>query len=210
MPVPEYHREPELQTLARALCRAGRPEVATQLEDAELGGATGSEILGRIGEVLREHARLRAALDAEGQRAWDALTDAVERAWPGFRLRSWFARLVTVLRPAPAAAPPVLHDDDPRPLAERFADAQTRAAFHEVRNGLGNGSLDFAAAKRRVRAIQPPVFDNTVSDGDKQLIDYEKRQLYAALDAAAHETPGASGRAAAETFERCLAVLNLR
>lgn len=92
---------PELQTIARALRRAGRPDVADQLIDAERGGATGSEILGRIGLVLREHVRLRGTLDDEARRAWDALARQIDHAFPGARLRLWLARLLSFANRTP-------------------------------------------------------------------------------------------------------------
>lgn len=201
---------PELQTIARALRRAGRPDVAEQLIDAERSGATGSEILGRIGLVLREHARLRGALDDEARRAWDALAREIDHAIPGTRLRLWLARLLPLAartQPRSQAAPP---DEPSPPLAGWFSDAQTRAAYLAIRRGLADGSLNLASAKDLAVAIRPPLFDSGFGDGEKQVQDYEKRQLHAALDQLEVAEPAARGRQAAERFDACLAKQDLR
>lgn len=84
---------PELDELVAALRRAGEPAVADLLVDAVRAGATGSEVLGSLGVVLRDHHALRARLGDADRQAWDAVMAAVRRAYPGSRLGDWLAWL---------------------------------------------------------------------------------------------------------------------
>ncbi len=85
---------PEYATVVDALCRVGRDDVATTLRDAVRGGATGTEILGRVGLALRAHDPQRALLSVDEKRAWDAMMRAVNRAQPLRSLAYWIRRLV--------------------------------------------------------------------------------------------------------------------
>ena len=95
-------------------------------------------------------------------------------------------------------------------VATSFADSQTRAAYVAIRQGLHDGSISLAQARKLVVGIHAPVFDSSVSDGDKQVQDYEKRQIYAALSATESRQPCSAGRNTAELFDVCLAELDLR
>lgn len=84
----------ELGTVATELRSAGRHEAADRLIDAVQGGATSSEILGRIGVVLRARRALRAGLSQAGRRSWDSVMADVNRNYPIKRLAEWFMRLI--------------------------------------------------------------------------------------------------------------------
>jgi len=83
--------------LAAELRRVGQPAAAEELDAAERGGATSTEILHRIGLVLWEHRALRRGLGDTGVAAWDALMAEVHRAFPGSRLAWWVARLFSAI-----------------------------------------------------------------------------------------------------------------
>lgn len=83
--------------VAAELRRIDRAAVADAVIDAERGGATSTETLCRLGDVLRRHRGLRRELSEPGRRAWDAVMADVHRAFPGSALWDWLARLV----PAP-------------------------------------------------------------------------------------------------------------
>ncbi len=98
-------------------------------------------------------------------------------------------------------------------LAGCFADTQTRAAYLGIHAGLQDGSLTLAQAKRIVNGIFAPMFDAGVSDGQQQILDYERRQLYFALnevEAARRNGSLPAGQNLAELFDACLAALNVR
>ena len=78
--------------LTAALRRTGNADVADALRDAVQGGATSTEILGRIGTVLRAHDDRRAGLGVHEQRAWDAVMRDVNRSQPPRALLYWFRR----------------------------------------------------------------------------------------------------------------------
>ena len=86
---------PDFGTLEAELRRIDRPDVADLLVDAVRAGACGSEILGNIGIVLRDHRTLRSRLNHSGARAWDAVMADVNRPYPLRRLAEWFHRLMT-------------------------------------------------------------------------------------------------------------------
>lgn len=85
---------PEYALVTDALRRVGRAEIADALRDAVRGGATGTEILGRVGLVLRAHDAERARLDADGKHAWDAMVHAVNESRPLPALAYWIRRLL--------------------------------------------------------------------------------------------------------------------
>lgn len=62
---------PELMRVADGLRANGHTAAAQALAEAPLGCATGSEVLGNVGLVLREHHAKRSALDADARQAWD-------------------------------------------------------------------------------------------------------------------------------------------
>jgi hypothetical protein len=84
----------DMERLQTALRTGGHADAAQELDRAERGGSTSTEILGNIGQVLHRHHALRATLDAPARAAWDALLHAVYRAYPGLRLRHGLARLL--------------------------------------------------------------------------------------------------------------------
>ncbi len=71
-----------LETVALDLERLKLPGAAKQLRDAEAGGATSGEVLGRIGAVLEHHKALRRLLSEPARKAWDSLKSAADRANP--------------------------------------------------------------------------------------------------------------------------------
>jgi hypothetical protein len=75
------------------LRRVGRHDIADALRDAVQGGATGTEVLGRIGLVLRAHDRQRALLTLDEKRAWDEMMRTVNRLHPPRVLTYWILRL---------------------------------------------------------------------------------------------------------------------
>ena len=75
----------------------GHPAVADRLMESLAAGAISDEILGLIGQVLREHAGLRRQLNAPARASWDAVARAVRRAWPGWGVRYWLARAKAAL-----------------------------------------------------------------------------------------------------------------
>ena len=95
-------------------------------------------------------------------------------------------------------------------LSARFDDNQARAAYVAIRAGLLAGNMNIAQARKLVIGIHPAVFDSSISDGEKQVQDYEKRQLYAALNEFERRQPRAAGCSTAELFDACVAELNLR
>ncbi len=62
---------PAYATLQHALRDAGRHDVADALSEAVAGATMSSEVLGRVGAVLRAHDASRGRLDAPGRAAWD-------------------------------------------------------------------------------------------------------------------------------------------
>jgi hypothetical protein len=84
---------PDLGAVVAALREAGRADVADRLVDAVRGGATSTEILGRVGLVLRDERPLRSKVGDPARRAWDAVMADVSRAFPGFWLGHWLNRL---------------------------------------------------------------------------------------------------------------------
>ena len=84
---------PDLGTVVVALREAGRADVADRLVDAVRGGATSSEILGRVGLVLRDERALRSKVGQSARPAWDAVMVDVRRAYPGLWLGHWLDRL---------------------------------------------------------------------------------------------------------------------
>ncbi len=76
------------------LRRIGESAVADRLVDAVIAGATGSEIIGEVGLVLREHRKLRSRLCDTARDSWDSVKDDVFRANHGTcGLGHWLARL---------------------------------------------------------------------------------------------------------------------
>ena len=87
----------EFDSLVTALRSIGSPQVAQELVDAMLAGATGSEILGDIGLVLLRRRGVRQRLTGAPAQDWDAVADAVARGWPGWRRRYFAARWLPFL-----------------------------------------------------------------------------------------------------------------
>lgn len=84
---------PPYAVVTDGLRRIGRADIADALRDAVQGGATGTEITGRIGLVLHAHDRQRALLAPEEQRAWDEVMRGVNRLNPPRALAYWLLRL---------------------------------------------------------------------------------------------------------------------
>lgn len=84
---------PDLGTVVIELRRNGQASVADLLVDAVGAGVTSTEVLGAVGLILRRNIGSRAALSDVAKRAWDAVISDVHRAWPGYLLRYWLARL---------------------------------------------------------------------------------------------------------------------
>lgn len=82
----------DLDLLVSELRRSGGEDAAGQLVDAVQGGATSTEILGRVGLVLHAHRSRRKCLSAEGAAAWDAVSADVDRAFPGWRVYHFLRR----------------------------------------------------------------------------------------------------------------------
>jgi len=82
-----------LNVVCDALRRVGHDDVADALRDAVQGGATGTEVLGRVGLVLRAHDAQRALLNADEKRAWGAMMRDVNRGQPLQVVRYWLRRL---------------------------------------------------------------------------------------------------------------------
>lgn len=78
--------------------RAGADAVADALERAVTSGSTSGEILGNLGQVLRAHRELRAALLPPAQAQWDAVLAKVHGAYPGSALRDWLSALAARFR----------------------------------------------------------------------------------------------------------------
>jgi len=68
--------------LRRVLELHGHRDVSSALADAVAGGSTASEILGRVGLVLKTYATTRAGLAEDERRNWDAVIDMVQEVWP--------------------------------------------------------------------------------------------------------------------------------
>lgn len=64
---------PAYAALQHALRAAGRADIAGALDEAVARGTMSAEVLGGVGAVLRAHEASRAALDAPGRAAWDAV-----------------------------------------------------------------------------------------------------------------------------------------
>ena len=84
---------PDLGTLVGELRSTGHHSVADALIAAVEGGATSTEVLGRVGMVLRDNHSLRVGLGKPGANAWDLIHSDVDRAFPGSRFSRWIARL---------------------------------------------------------------------------------------------------------------------
>jgi hypothetical protein len=85
---------PPYAIVTDGLRRIGRDDVADALRDAVQGGATGTEIIGRVGLVLRAHDRQRALLAPDEKRAWDEMMHGVNRLNPLSALAYWILRLL--------------------------------------------------------------------------------------------------------------------
>jgi len=83
---------PPYAIVTDGLRRVGRDDIADALRDAVQGGATGTEIIGRVGLVLRAHDRRRALLAPDEKRAWDAMMRRVNRLNPPQALVYWILR----------------------------------------------------------------------------------------------------------------------
>jgi hypothetical protein len=80
-------------TVEAALRRIARGDIADALRVALQGGATGTEILGRIGLVLWAHDGVRRRLTADERRAWDVVMRDVNRSQPPGAFTYWLRRL---------------------------------------------------------------------------------------------------------------------
>jgi hypothetical protein len=88
----------ELERVMEELRRLGEAAVADELDVAERGGATGTEVLCRVGSVLDGHRPLRSRLSESGRRAWDSVMSEVHRAFPGWQFTSWWGRMSRAFR----------------------------------------------------------------------------------------------------------------
>ena len=84
---------PDLGAVVSELRASGHAAAADELIDAVRGGATSSEILGRVGVVMRDRRPLRSRLSPPAVKAWDAVLADVFNAWPGLRFWHWWARV---------------------------------------------------------------------------------------------------------------------
>lgn len=84
---------PDLGAVVADLRAGGHGDVADELVDAVRGGATSTEILGRVGLVFRDRRSVRSRLSPPAVKAWDAVLADVFRASPGERLSHWWARV---------------------------------------------------------------------------------------------------------------------
>jgi hypothetical protein len=91
---------PDLAVVMEALRAAGRDGVADELMDAMRGGATSTEILGRIGLVLDRHGGRFSGLDGPARAAAKRVEATVEGAFPGSGLRRRLRRLLRFGRTA--------------------------------------------------------------------------------------------------------------
>ncbi len=85
---------PDLAIVVVELRRVNRAVVADLLVDAVSHESSSSEILGRVGVVLRGHRALRSQLGAPAKRAWNSVIADVYRQYPLSRLGDWFAQLI--------------------------------------------------------------------------------------------------------------------
>lgn len=85
---------PALGTLAAALRKRGWVAAADQLIDAVRGGATGNEIRGNVGLVLRKHWGARRRLNKTARAAWDEVMRDVNRNNPLNRLLDLLRSLI--------------------------------------------------------------------------------------------------------------------
>lgn len=84
---------PDLGLVVMALRRGGHADAADRLTDAVAAGATSSEILGLLGQVLVDCRALRRTLDDPGRAAWDRVMADIDRAFPPtFRFNYWLAQ----------------------------------------------------------------------------------------------------------------------
>ena len=70
--------------------RIGEAALAEELDRAQCGSTSG-EILNGIGAALLQHKGVKAKLGDEARKAWNNLRGEVDRAYPGWSLRSLFS-----------------------------------------------------------------------------------------------------------------------
>lgn len=85
---------PDLGAVVDGLRFIKRDDVAERVMDAVRASAMGSEALGNVGSVLREHDAVRGQLHAAGKRSWDSVMADVYRGNPLCALRYRLVRLV--------------------------------------------------------------------------------------------------------------------
>ena len=84
---------PELGALVKELRRINQAAVADKLVEAFLAGSSSSEIVGKIGLILRDHRDLRPQLSDGAIAAWDAIMDNVARILRESKFAQWLERL---------------------------------------------------------------------------------------------------------------------
>lgn len=77
---------PDLGVVLTELRRIDQSAVVDLLVGAVCAGASSSEILGGVGNVLKDFSALHPKLNESARRAWDAVMADVYRAFPGSRL----------------------------------------------------------------------------------------------------------------------------